>query len=239
MRKIAIFVEGLTEQIFIRTFIPLILGWENVSFECFQIYSEQMSAVPFLYPNEHAEVHFLIVDVSNDEKVLSAVKDREEWLIQKGYERIIALRDMYSKAYRDRAGRKIIDSVTKEFIAAHQTIIQQMSDPNKIKIYYGIMECEAWFLGMWNIFERIDPILTVAHIEEELGFNLSVIDPQTEFFKPADIVDSIMQLINQRYGKSRSEIEAICSKIKPQDVDNAFEHGRCASFRDFHGEIAN
>jgi hypothetical protein len=178
-------------------------------------------------------VHYLIVDVSNDEKVLSAVKDREEWLIQKGYEIIIALRDMYSQAYCDRAGHAIKDSVTEEFIAAHQNTIQQMSDPSKIKMYFAIMEFEAWFLGMWEIFERIHPALTVTYIEEKLGFNLGVIDPQTEFFKPADVVDAILQLVNQRYKKSRSDIETICSKIELQDAGKAFEHGRCASFKDF------
>ena len=234
MRKIAIFAEGQTEQIFLRTFIPLTL-----SFECYQLYCDRMNEVPYKYLNTHAEVHFLIVDISNDEKVLSAVKDREQDLFRRGYEKIIALRDMYSKAYRDRAGHRIDERVSEAFIAAHQNEIQKMSYPSKIKMHFGIMEFEAWFLGMWKIFERIDPALSVAYIEENLGFNLSLIDPQTEFFKPADIIDNIMRLVNQRYGKSRDEVESICSNIEQKDLGVALEQGRCRSFKGFYDEITS
>ena len=239
MRKIAIFAEGLTEQIFVRYFLPLILGWEKVSFECYKLYADNMHPVPFEYPNEYAEVHFLIVNIANDEKVLSAVKDREEKLVQRGYEKIIALRDMYSEAYCDRAGRMINDVVTHDFISAYRKTIQEMSNPSKIKMCFAIMEFEAWFLGMYNIFERLDPALCISYIEEQLGFNLSSIDPQTEFFKPADIVDNILKLVGKRYDKTEHTIESICSKISLNDFPIAFENGRCISFKGFYDEILN
>ncbi|HEG44016.1 MAG TPA: hypothetical protein ENH94_08210 [Phycisphaerales bacterium] len=179
------------------------------------------------------------MNVANDEKVLSAVKDREKDLVQNGYEKIIALRDMYSEAYLNRAGRMINNIITEEFInGAHETI-QKMGNSDKIKMCFAIMEFEAWFLGMYNLFERLDPALTIAYIEEKLGFNLSVIDPQIEFFRPSDKVTDILRLGGRQYQKSEHDIESICSKIDIKDFSNAFEKGICMSFKDFYDEVLN
>lgn len=239
MRRIAIFAEGQSELIFVRCFLPLILGWDKISFECFKLRADEMNRAPFPHRNKHAEVHFFIVNVGNDEKVLSAVKDREEGLIQKGYEKVIALRDMYCEAYCKRAGTRINDAITVEFINGAQETIGNMSDPNKIKMCFAIMEFEAWFLGMYSIFERVEPTLTVAYIEENLGFDLSVIDPQVEFFKPADKVSNILGLVGREYLKSGHDIESICSKMEIADFSKAFENGRCSSFKDFCDQVLN
>jgi hypothetical protein len=177
-----------------------------------------MIHAPFDYPNPHAEVCFLIVNVGQDEKVLSAIKEREEDLIKKGFERIIGLRDMYSGEYSKRSPREIDNRVTREFIDGLNSTIQKMSEPSKIRMHIAIMELEAWFLGMYDIFGKINSRLSVDYIEEELGFNLAEIDPQTQFFKPAEEVNRIFQLIG--------------------DPD-AFNNGRCSSFREFYEEMLN
>ncbi|MCK4830402.1 hypothetical protein KA005_82555 [bacterium] len=239
MTKVAIFVEGQSELIFLRYFLPLRLGWEKISFRCVNLYADEMRGSPYEHPNPYAEVHFLIVNVANDEKVLSAVKDREKYLIQHGYEKIIGLRDMYSEEYRKKAGDIINDRIITQFINAFQETIEKMSEPDKVKMCFAIMELEAWFLGVYNIFERLDPVLTVVYIEERLGFNLSVIDPQTEFFKPADRVTDILGLVDRSYQKSKDDIESICSRIREEDFPKAFENGRCISFKNFCDELLN
>ncbi len=239
MRKIAIFAEGQSEQIFIRYFLTLTLGWEKISFQCLKLYADSMLHAPFDHKNEHAEVHFLIVNVGNDESVLSAIKDREVPLIQKGYEKIIALRDMYSGNYRKLSPGRINENVTKAFIESADETIKQMSEPERIKMLFAIMELEAWFLGMYNVFERFNSELTVEYIEKELGYNLSAIDPQTMFFRPADIVNDIFSLIAGRYKKSDDEVESICCKIEINDFRNALEGGRCNSFKEFYEEMLN
>jgi hypothetical protein len=239
MRKIAIFAEGQSEQIFVRHFLALTLGWEKISFNCFRLRANRMLRARFDYPNEHAEFHFMIVNVANDERVLSFIKDTEVTLLQKGYEKIIGLRDMYSEEYKKRSPGRINQNVTRVFIENADKTIEQMSEPDRIKMLFAIMELEAWFLGMYNVFERLNPELTVGYIERELGHNLSAIDPQTEFFRPADIVNDIFSLISGRYKKSYGEIESICSKIEINDFHNAFEGGRCESLKKFYEEMQN
>jgi len=168
MNKVAIFVEGQSELIFLRQFLPLLLGWDKISFRCFKLYSDNMGNVPFNHSNKDAKVEFLILNVSSDEKVLSAIKEREKRFIQQGYEKIIGLRDMYSENYRKRSPRKIDDTLTREFVKnAHKEIVK-MSEPARIKIHFAIMELEAWFLGMYNIFERLHSALNINYIEDKL-----------------------------------------------------------------------
>ncbi len=227
MRKIAIFAEGQSEQIFVRHFLALTLGWEKISFKCLKLYADSMLHAPFDYSNEHAEVHFLIVNVGNDERVLSAIKEREVPLIQKGYEKIIALRDMYSEKYREMSPGRVDENVARVFIENADETIEKMSEPERIKMLFAIMEVESWFLGMYNVFERFNSELTVEYIEKELGYNLSAIDPQAMFFRPADIVNNIFSLIGEQYKKSDDEVESICCKIEINDFPIAFEGGRC------------
>ena len=239
MSKVAIFVEGQSEQIFIRHLLLRTMDCSKVSFICLRLYAGKTIPARFDYPNPHAEMSFLIVNVGQDEKVLSEIKEREEDLIKQGFDRIIGLRDMYSEKYLKRSPSGIDNSVTRAFIDGWNSTIQRMSKPSKIKIHIAIMELEAWFLGMYDIFRRINSRLSVDYIEKELGFNLADIDPQTEFFKPTEEVDRIFQLVGPPYKKSEHDVESFCSQINTTDPCNAFKNGRCTSFRDFYQEMSN
>lgn len=182
----------------------------------------------------------MIINVHGDERVLSSVKEREKDLIEKsGYERIIAIRDMYSEAYIKRSPGRINDSVTADFINSHNAIIQKMTYPAKIEIHFAIMEIEAWFLGMYNLFSKINPVLTVNHIREQLGIDLIITDPQKEYFSPSHLVSRICELCGRTYSKKRDEVESICSNVELVDFENAIENGRCECLADLYQEIRN
>lgn len=239
MKKVAIFTEGQTEQIFVRHFLEEKIGWDKVSFRCLKLHANTFHEVPFRHCSPNADVYFLILNVGNDEKVLSAIKEREKNLFKNGYEKVIALRDMYSENYRCRSSGVIDDSVTDMFITSWKSIIQTMSKPSKISIHVAIMELESWFLGLYNIFERLDSRLSIDYIERELKFNLRSVDPQKEFFHPTEIVNKILRLVGSQYDKSKDVVESICSKINSSDFCTAFENGRCSSFAEFYKEMLN
>lgn len=237
MRKVVIFTEGQSEQIFIRHLLLQTMDCSKVSFRCLRLYAGREIPAKFDYLNPNAEINFLIVNVGQDEKVLSIIKEREANLIRKGFERIIGLRDMYSEEYSKRSPSEINNSITRLFIDGWNSTIQKMSNPSKIRMHIAIMELEAWFLGIYDIFKRINSILSVEYIENELGFNLADIDPQTEFFKPAEEVNRIFQLVGLQYKKKEHDLESICSKINTDDLCNAFKNGRCSRFKDFYEEL--
>lgn len=237
MRKVVIFTEGQSEQIFIRHLLLQTMDCSKVSFRCLRLYAGREIPAKFDYLNPNAEINFLIVNVGQDEKVLSIIKEREANLIRKGFERIIGLRDMYSEEYSKRSPSEINNSITRLFIDGWNSTIQKMSNPSKIRMHIAIMELEAWFLGIYDIFKRINSILSVEYIENELGFNLADIDPQTEFFKPAEEVNRIFQLVGLQYKKKEHDLESICSKINTDDLCNAFKNGRCSRFKDFYEDL--
>jgi len=242
MRKVAIFAEGQSALIFVRQMLFLLIDNSKLSFDCWEWHSHNLRLCLKYnrYSSPEPEIHFLIIDARNDEGVLTALKERQKGLLENGFEKIIALRDMYSQNYRRRAGTKINDRVTNQFITEWQRSIQRMSNPSQIKMHISIMELEAWFLGMYNIFERIDGKLTVDFIADNLGFNLESVDPQKEFFHPTEKLSLVLALAGRQYGKkSRDEVENICSQINTNDLCDAFKNGRCSSFRDFYEEMSN
>ena len=238
MRKVAIFTEGQTELIFVREFLFRLVDPSKLSLECWELLNHNLSYVPFPHSPPSPEVHFFIVDAHGDKGVLSAIREREKDLIQKGgYEKIIGLRDMYSEEYKKLSPMVINDSITQKLIQSYNLTIQNMTYSAKIKLYLAIMEIEAWFLSMYNIFARIDSLLTVGHIEEKLGFDLTRIDPQKEFFKPSKQVQNIFMLFGSRYDKKKDDVEKITSKMELADFDNARENNRCKSFDAFYQEL--
>jgi hypothetical protein len=236
MKKVVIFTEGQSELIFIRQLLFHLIDNAKLSFDCMALRGQIEHSVPFKYQCPNPQVYFLIINVGNDERVLSVIKEREERLISSGYERIIGLRDLYSRAYRERSAT-IDDQVSNEFITSFSSTLGQMNHCDKIVLYLAIMELEAWFLGMYNLFSKINNSLTVEYIEQQCGFNLRNIDPQKEFFKPSNELEQIFLLIGMQYSKSLDDMEMITSNLDNEDFLNAIENNRCESFRAFRSEL--
>jgi hypothetical protein len=194
--------------------------------------SDSLFPVPHKHFSPKATVHFLIVNVGNDERVVSAIQERHTRLVKQGFDEIIGLRDMYSREYRKRA-RCVDSSIIESFIQAQQAVIQRMSHSEKIQVFFAIMELEAWLLSMYDLFRKMDPRLTCAYIEDQLGFDLKTTDPETEFFHPANEFTAILGLIGRKYNKSRDQMESILSHMVRADVDVAVKSGHCNSFKLF------
>lgn len=236
-KKIAVFVEGQGELIFFRNMIFHLLGDIAFSFQCLKLHSGQTQEVPYTYSNPDAKVHFMIINVENDTKVLSVIKEREKGLLQKGYSKIIGLRDMYSEAYRKRSDR-ISETVNNQFIKSSELAIQSMSEPEKVSLHFSIMEIEAWWLSMYSIFEKKDSRLTVDYINENLGFKLDEIDPERHFFHPAVILNEILVLIGGSYKKKFSDVESITNSIDAESIELIISsENKYESFRSFITEI--
>jgi hypothetical protein len=240
LKRIAIFAEGQTELIFIREFLFRIFDPSKLSLECFVLLAHKESPVPYKYSSPSAEIHFMIIDAHGDRGVLSSIAEREINLIEKReYDRIIGLRDMYSEDYIKLSPDVITEVISNQIIEKHNLTIENMTYSDKIKIYFAIMEIEAWFLGMYNLFYKINSMLTLEYIKESLNIDLQVIDPQREFYKPSELVHSILELCERAYNKKEDEIESICSQMTTEDFDNARENSRCKCFADFYKEIVN
>lgn len=237
MRKIAIITEGLTEHIFLRSLIPILFGWENVSFRCVKLLLGQEHSVPYEHIVVNPHLYFLIIDVGGDNKVMTYIRDNEERLFNKGYEFVIGIRDMYSNAYRKRTKNEINESVNQSFIDVANSVIQGLSHSKFIEIHFAIMEIEAWFLSMYSLFEKLNEALTVQFIEDSLGFNIQTINPEVYFFHPSNEFSNIFYLIGRNYGKHRGQIEAFLSNLDETDLNTGIENNRCSKFAEFRKKL--
>jgi len=240
VRQFAIFTEGLTEQVFVRQILLKVVDNSKLKFVCMKLAaSGNETPVPWDYSAPEPELYFLILDCGGDGKVLSAIGEREKRLIDKGYEKIIGIRDMYSKEYCERSPKIIDSTVIASLIRNWNRTIREMANADRITFHISIMEVEAWFLAMYNLFHKIDSRLSLDFIETNLGFNLQTDDPEKKFYKPSNQVKDIMRLCGRRYTKKRAEVEAITSRMEVQDFTNATENCRCSSFGFFYSDIAS
>jgi hypothetical protein len=171
MKKIALFVEGQTELIVVREYLKRWFNYSDISIECRTLFTDgKFHNTPHDFLTPTPQYFFQIINVGNDNAVLSRILKREEYMWNAGYDKIIGLRDMYSKDYRE-ITHTIDENVSNDFINAHhQTIKNRAKKPENIAMCFAIMETEAWFLGLSHIFEKMDARLTHRFIRKN-GFS--------------------------------------------------------------------
>ncbi len=86
---------------------------------------------------------------------------------------------------------------------------------------------------MYELFQKINPILTSQFIKEQLGYDLTEVDPETHFFKPADNIAEIFNLIGRTYDKRLGDIELLYKYADNQDFKNLYNKSICKSYNDF------
>ena len=243
MRKIAIFVEGLAEQIFVREMLLRVYGYTNVGIQCYKLHAQRDEKAPYPFPNggdagpEEQDNYYMIVNVEGENMVLSAIKSRITRLQDVGFEKIIGLRDMYCDEYHRHSKRQIDNSVSERFIRGHDKQIELIPHQELIRFFFAIMEVEAWFLGFEEIFSRIDPKLTTSYIREQTGIDLTN-DPETTIYHPAEAIRQIFLLIDKTYKKHEHEISSIIDTLTKEDYLLLAENSsHCSTFKCFYNEL--
>ena len=238
MRKIAIFVEGQTELIVVREYLLRWFNYSDIEIECRTLFIEgKFHSAEYDYPTPNPQFHFQIINVGNDNAVLSRMLKREQYMWSAGYEKIIGLRDMYSKEYRDMSA-VVSNEVNDLFnIARIEVINNRASKPDKIKMCFAVMETEAWFLGLHEALEKIHAELTNDFIFDKLGIDLEKIDPEKEVFHPASLLEKIYGLVGEKYQKHKGDIEALTYHFDRETIEILLQRDKCNSFNVFHEAI--
>lgn len=233
MIKTAIFVEGQTELIFTRELILKFFEWQGIWVECYSLFNDQdRNPVDYSFKNPDATYFFEILNIGNDNKVLSSILKREKYLLSQGFDKIIGLRDMYSKEYREAVKKATIDlNINQKFIETHQQILSQKAEkPDRINFHFAIMELESWLLSIDGLFQRYNKALDSSTIAEGCKINLSQINPETEIFHPASLVNTILEIVGDGYDKRKGEVNKFMGIIERQDFVSLLESKRCNSF---------
>lgn len=224
MRKVALFVEGLAEQVFVRDFLIQWYDWDinKVGLACYKLHAGNEYEAPYQHGTVDSENYFQIFNVGNDSSVLSVMLDRADRLHNAGYSLVVGLRDMFSKVYHQKTflknNERIIDpELNERFIQSAKEEIEASSKPLELQMHYAIMEVEAWLLGMPKFMEHLQDIN----------------DPETDTYHPAEKLKELMEAMGSGYDKHSKDVESIIGNLDKKDYLTLYESGRCQSFRKF------
>nr|WP_315203103.1 DUF4276 family protein [uncultured Albidiferax sp.] len=203
MRKLAVFVEGFTELIFLERLISEIAGSHNIAFEKRKIIGgttvrRQVISIEARKPEVNHKFYVLLFDCGGDQQVKPRIMEEHQSLTKSGFSAILGLRDV-----RPTYSRADIPLLEKNLKYGIKTSLAP------VNIFLAIMEIEAWFLSEANHFEKIHPELTTTKIKTTLGFN-----PKSEDMslreEPASDLKNAYAIVGKQYTKPAKEtIESI------------------------------
>jgi hypothetical protein len=193
----------------------------QVSFRCLKLQGQKEEQVPYQYTGSNSTLNIIILNVQNDDRVLSVIKDRYIHL-DKNYDVIIGLRDMYFDGYPD---TKVNETENKRIIKNIKKEINKFDNHNKIRFFFMIMEFESWLFNLRTtleeyIFEEFDDIPNLPTESEKI-------------FRPSNLLKSILGNYKISYQKHFSQTESILSHLKNDDLKNVLNEKRVSSFRLF------
>ncbi|MGZ8921127.1 MAG: hypothetical protein ACXW32_15760 [Limisphaerales bacterium] len=200
MTKIAIFVEGQTELLFMDRLILELASESGLAVEHAEATggatrARQMKILKRLTVQPHHQYYVLIVNCAGDSNVKSDIIERYTGLKRAGYSAIFGLRDVYGMFRYEDVSR--LRSMLK--------VGMPEGDP-PIHLFLAIMEIEAWLLGEYTHFQRFHPSLTMQRIQKHLRFDPKHDDLERRWH-PAEDMDRIYQLAGGRYTKQRNNLE--------------------------------
>ena len=147
MRKVALFVEGQTEYIFVR---ELLLKWyeydpNQLGLECFSLKGDELKPLHRSFGSRDSESYYQIINVGNDERVLGYLIDHSRRMYDKGFTLIMGLRDMYCEKYRKACkDRMIHEELNQRFIRAANEVISNNPNAAHISMHF----CDHGSRGM-------------------------------------------------------------------------------------------
>ncbi len=232
MIKVAFFLEGQTEQIFIEKLLQQHIGYQG------QIVKINLRGRPSFLGTKNRfktrksdNYYFLLVNVGSDEKVVSVIKENLKAMTgQSKFQAIFGIRDVYPEVQREDKNKLYIS-------------IRNQIPTDKVKIVLATMEIEAWFLADHNLFSQIDSRLTPGYIKKNLNHHNKPVDlvnddPENRYDRPANIVKDIYNLVSFKYKKRKDDIHKITNKI---DYDTLClttkDQGKIKAFHNFMDEL--
>lgn len=194
MDRLAVFVEGYTESVFVERLFEEIAGRCNVLIEKREIrggstVKRTMKLVEAAKPATGQKYFVLILDCGGDSLVKTRILEEHKNLTQKGYVKIIGIRDV-----RPDFSRKEIPKLEANL----PKYIKTSFIP--VEFILAIMEIEAWFLAESSHFPKIDPSITLNKIKEALGFDPEN-DVMEERLAPAEDLNNCYAIGGKTYMK--------------------------------------
>lgn len=213
MRRLAIFVEGYTELLFVDRMFSEVAAKNQIAMHHRQIRGGgKKGRTPKTYVELRTptappleSLYVLIVDCGGDHLVAQRVREEHTSLTKLGYEKIIGLRDVFPE-------------FTKADIPKLQRGLRYGVKTSLVPVQFilSVMEIEAWFLAEHNHFPLIDPVITLDSIRNMLGFDPAT-DDMTARPTPANDMVNAYGIAGKEYVKGFAD-----GTIQKLDYDHVY-----------------
>lgn len=192
-KKIAIFVEGQTESIFVKNLVQEIFGVDSVTIRDITL-KGRFGIVQIAEPDSDLTYFVLIVNCEGGEMVKSRIRANLRHLEEANYEWIVGLYDLFPM------GRETAERVK----AARYVGLEHSQIP--IRLALAVMEIEAWFLREAKHYRKIHEDLTLERIRLHVGFDPETGDPEL-VDHPSETLHEIYSLVGLHYEKKRWQVQ--------------------------------
>lgn len=174
--KYAVYVEGKAEMLFVADVLCKYSNYDptRLGFCCINLVADSSNLVS--YPRQGdpdtSRDYYQIVNVNNDNKVISKLSKDIPNLTAKGFQVIIGLRDVFSKNYTDIYPEQKVDYANIAAFCKKQTMaLSRVKTSSDVHLRFAIMEFEAWMLALINKYIEAKDI-QVHDIEQQLNITL-------------------------------------------------------------------
>jgi len=199
MNRLAFFVEGKTEAVFVVRLIKEIAGDKDITIEHNKItggkrVEKSIDTISISGTSKNTTHYILIYDCGGDKQVKTRILEEHRNLSQAGYQRMVGMRDLYP-------------DIQKADITKFRSLIStQFINTRLIPVEFILseMEIEAWFIAETQHLSRIDNRLTPSIIKSHLGFDPST-DDMSALPHPADSLHQAYSIYGKAYSKSNTD----------------------------------
>jgi len=208
VKKIAFFVEGQTEQLFVEHLLC-----EVATKNCLEVEKttsqgrrgrRAISLKASSSPSKGHTHYALVVDCGSDSSVSSDILENYDSLAQT-FDAIVGVRDVYPSFLRT-------DIPKLRRLAGYGL----KTKPIEVTHVLATMEIESWFIAEHTHFLRLHHGLSVDAIRTATG-----VDPSgnvEEIDAPADRLDAIYQVVGFRYRKKKTTVQRTLSTLDFAEV---------------------
>jgi len=213
IRKLAVFVEGQTEQIFVAKLVGEIASQNKLVVISQKFSGPRHRRIPVTIssqaPDTNTDYMVAIFDCCGDSMVLSDMLRQVSSLESNGYGMVLGLRDIYPESLAN------IPAMRQAISRALSVGSRDLTIP--INLHLAQMEMEAWFIAEHSHFNRTLPPISPALIQRRLGYDVESIDYEL-IPHPADELKQIRQLVGLGYNKNRRVVDSIVESLNYDEL---------------------
>jgi hypothetical protein len=206
MKKIAFFVEGQTERIFISELLNQLFSEHKKVIRTHEMRKLYHNIIIENFVTDEPKEYFIVIyDCGTDDKVKSDILDNYQKLHKSGFNYIIGLQDFFNP--KRQKMRITVQQLKKGLNLGLKQIIPT-------EIFLAVQEIEAWIIAEEKHYEAILSGLPIDNINAIAGINIQTGNSE-KIPHPALVLDRIYRAGGRMSGYSKNEyvVKEIISKL--------------------------